>query len=226
MRKRVIDFLCRNKLLNWMLPLFHYLIGHSRIVGGRSNNDIKTSNASLYRSKLWFRKGTNNILEIGENTTITNSEVVFYGSNNRVSLGKNGFFNGLKIIVEGDNCKVRIGDDGFILGATQIYVVDGSTFSMGNGCMFSDVIDIRTTDNHCILDKKTNKRINPEENVVIGNKVWVGHGVTILKGSELADGVIVGAASCITRKHTIPCSVVVGNPGREIKYDVDWKMER
>lgn len=226
MRKKIINYLYYNKLLRWALPFFHLFVGHSRIVGNRNNNRITTKNANLYRSKVWLRKGANNILDIGENSSISNSEVIFFGDNNTVILGANGFYNGLRIIVEGDNCQVVFGSDGFIMGSTQIYVVDGSAFSAGNGCMFSDSIDIRTTDNHCILDKTTHERINPEENVIIGNKVWIGHGVTILKGSVLADGVIVGAASCITRKHTTQCSIVAGNPGREIKHNVEWKMER
>lgn len=92
--------------------------------------------------------------------------------------------------------------------------------------MLSDHIDIRTTDNHSIIDRASGKRINYEEDVILHDKVWLCTGVKVLKGAELADGCIVGAGSVITRKHEHPNTVIVGNPGREIASGVDWKMER
>lgn len=53
--------------------------------------------------------------------------------------------------------------------------------------------------------------------IIIGNDVWVGDGVRILPNTNIADGAIIGAGSVI--KGIIPpFAVVVGNPGRVIKY--------
>lgn len=51
--------------------------------------------------------------------------------------------------------------------------------------------------------------------VVIGNNVWLGENVTILKGVEIGDNVIIGAGSIVTK--SIPSnSVAVGVPARVI----------
>ncbi|SFB94875.1 CatB-related O-acetyltransferase [Butyrivibrio sp. YAB3001] len=53
-------------------------------------------------------------------------------------------------------------------------------------------------------------------NIIIGNDVWTGHGVTVLSGVTIGDGCAIGARTVVT-KSVEPYSVVVGNPGRVIK---------
>ena len=51
---------------------------------------------------------------------------------------------------------------------------------------------------------------------VVGNDVWIGHGVTVLPGVRIGDGAIVGAASVVTAD--VPdYGVVGGNPARLIR---------
>lgn len=52
--------------------------------------------------------------------------------------------------------------------------------------------------------------------VVIGNDVWIGYGVTILSGVTIGDGAVLGA-NCVIAKNVAPYSIVVGNPGVEVK---------
>ena len=51
----------------------------------------------------------------------------------------------------------------------------------------------------------------------IGNDVWVGANVTILKGVSIGNGAIIGAGSVVT-KDVEPFSIVVGTPAKHIKY--------
>ena len=53
--------------------------------------------------------------------------------------------------------------------------------------------------------------------IVIGNDVWIGYGATILSGVSIGDGAVIGAMSVVATNIT-PCSVVVGNPAKRIKY--------
>ena len=172
------------------------------------------------------REGHENTVILGTNTFMSNSKLLIKGSNNIVEIGSDGFINGLVITVEGDNNKVHIGDKVFVLDDTRMIAVDGSTLYIGNECMFSDRIDIRTTDNHAIIDMDTSKRINFEEDITIGDKVWIGTRVNILKGSVIPDGAIVGARSVVTKQFLRENTVVVGNPARAIKDNVRWTMER
>lgn len=53
--------------------------------------------------------------------------------------------------------------------------------------------------------------------IVIGNDVWIGANVTILKGVTIGKGAVIGAGSVVTKD--IPeYAVVVGNPGRVIRF--------
>ena len=51
---------------------------------------------------------------------------------------------------------------------------------------------------------------------VIGNDVWIGQGATILPGTRLEDGVIVGAGA-VVHGHVPPYQIVAGNPARVVR---------
>lgn len=51
---------------------------------------------------------------------------------------------------------------------------------------------------------------------IIGNDVWIGANVTILRGVKIGDGAVVGAGSVVS-KDVAPYSVVGGLPAKEIK---------
>lgn len=56
-----------------------------------------------------------------------------------------------------------------------------------------------------------------ETPLVIGNDVWIGANVTILRGVTIGDGAVIGGGSVVT-KNIPPYAIVVGNPGRVLKY--------
>ena len=86
--------------------------------------------------------------------------------------------------------------------------------------MFSFGIFVRTADPHLIYDSTTKGRINPSASVFIGDHVWVGQDVLILKGTRIGSGSIVGGATCIAGK-MIPSNVTIGgNPARIIRENV------
>lgn len=225
MRLKIISILNQYYFLHWILWIFHITIGRNRIKGLKGNT-FDSKNSNIYHNTFNYSNGKNNKIIVDSNNIITNSRVLFKGSNNKVYIGKNGFVNGLELILEGDNNNVIIGDEIFILDDTRFYVLDGSTLKIGKHCMLSDRIEVRTSDHHSIIDIATGKRINYEEDIIIGDDVWIGSGVTILKGSEIANGCIVGAKSLITDKYKNENTIIVGSPGREIKSNVEWRMDR
>ena len=81
------------------------------------------------------------------------------------------------------------------------------------------------SDNHSIIDVASGKRINPSRPITIGDHVWVGQEVTILKGTAIGSHSIVGAGS-IVRGVVPPNTLVAGSPARVIRSGVTWDRRR
>lgn len=58
--------------------------------------------------------------------------------------------------------------------------------------------------------------------IKIGNHVWIGTRVTILKGVTIGDNAIIAAGSVVT-KDVPNNTVVAGVPAKVIKTDINWK---
>ncbi len=56
--------------------------------------------------------------------------------------------------------------------------------------------------------------------IIIGENVWIGENARICKGVSIGDNSIVGACSVVT-KDIPPNAIVVGNPARIVKVDID-----
>ena len=56
--------------------------------------------------------------------------------------------------------------------------------------------------------------------VTIGSDVWIGYGATILAGTRIGDGCIIGA-NAVVRGHVPPYSIYGGNPGAVVRQRFD-----
>jgi acetyltransferase-like isoleucine patch superfamily enzyme len=167
-------------------------------------------------------KGKNNVIEVAPGAHLYNVSIAIRGNNNKlfISKGKEGFSARIELI--GDNNSISIGDIEGMFN-TAITATNGRRIIIGKECVFSDQITISTTDHHPIFDQK-GERLNPDQDVVIGDRVWIGRGVDILKGSVIGSDVVIGAKSVVTG--TIPPnSVAVGAPARVVKRDIIWRIQ-
>jgi len=86
--------------------------------------------------------------------------------------------------------------------------------------MFADGLDLRTSDGHIIM--KEGEQINHPKDVLIGDRVWIGKDVAVLKGVEIGSGAVVGIRSIVT-KDIESGTVNVGIPAKKIRDGVYWK---
>ncbi len=66
-------------------------------------------------------------------------------------------------------------------------------------------------------NKLIREQAHNKQPIMIGNDVWIGANVTILKGVNIGDGAVIGAGSVVT-KDVPKYGIAVGNPARIIKY--------
>lgn len=102
--------------------------------------------------------------------------------------------------------RVSIGDDVLVSWGCQI--VDHDSHALDWADRASDVSD-------WYRGSKDWSKV-PCAPVVIGNRVWIGFNVLVLKGVHIGDGAVVAAGSVVTRD--VPAnSLVGGNPARVIR---------
>ena len=58
--------------------------------------------------------------------------------------------------------------------------------------------------------------------VSIGSKVWISHGVSVLKGVSIPSGCIVGARSLVTGGKFTERSLIAGAPAMVCKENIEW----
>lgn len=103
----------------------------------------------------------------------------------------------------------------------------GKNFFMNQACTFMDRGGIEIGDDVFIGPKCNLTTINHDYNpynrrstfckgIKIGNRVWLGIGVTICPGVRIGDNSIIAAGSVVTKD--VPANVIVGgNPARVLK---------
>jgi acetyltransferase-like isoleucine patch superfamily enzyme len=91
-----------------------------------------------------------------------------------------------------------------------------SSVSIGCDCIIAWDVFITDSDWHEVLGSN---RIAP---VSIGDKVWISHGVSVLKGAFIANGSIVAAKSLVAGKFEIEKSLIAGIPAKVIKSNMEW----
>ncbi len=170
--------------------------------------------------------GTNNTVVIEDDVFLKNINIEITGRNNKVIVRKGTkFYNNGKISIYGNNNLVDIGENTYNIGSIFILVQeDNNKIITGEHCMFAQDTFIRNSDSHSILSHE-GKRINPSKDVILGKHVWVGYGVTILKGTILGDNCIVGTQAVISGNHPQPGCIYAGNPARLVKENINWTYE-
>jgi acetyltransferase-like isoleucine patch superfamily enzyme len=120
---------------------------------------------------------------------------------------------------------INIGENFSCNGCSMFVSPDEGNITIGNDVMFSSGITMMISDAHVIINKKTNKIINRNKDIIIGNHVWVGMNATILKGTILSDGSIVGISAVVSHRFYNRDIVIAGNPARIVKKGISWSRE-
>lgn len=88
--------------------------------------------------------------------------------------------------------------------------------SIGTHCLIGDMTSIIDCDFHEVDPSKRGAGIGPIEPVSIGDNVWIGGRVLILRGVSIGNNSVIGAGSIVT-KSIPPNSLAVGIPAKVIR---------
>ena len=176
---------------------------YARFSSLRNHNKILISKSADLSNCSFIISGKSNIIQIGNNCSLNG--VVFYmnNSDNTINIG-----NYVKVNASKD-CPTRFN------------ACNGCSITIGDDCLFSNNIEVHTSDYHPIYSGK--EKMCYSKSVVIGAHSWIGLRSVILKGVELAPNTIVGACSIVTRPNKKPYSAIAGNPAHEVKENVSWR---
>lgn len=142
-------------------------------------------------------------IEMGANSKIEVNDSFFIHSNCDVLLHKNAeLFLGSGYINKG--CRIR----------------SHHKITIGNGVAIGENFYIIDDDYHKVLNEDHIKQY--DKTIKIGNKVWIGANVTVLKGVTIGDGAVIAAGS-VVNKDIPPNTLAGGVPAKVIKENIKWK---
>lgn len=187
-------------------------------------NKVLLSNALLRNSSIRINGHDNNIV-IGNHVYLTNLHILITGNNNNITINDSVVGDQVDICVEDNKNTISIGAHTKFAGKIHLACTESTSISIGEDCLFSSEIVIRTGDSHSILDK-SGERINPAVSVKIGDHVWVGHRAMITKGSVIGEDTVVGTGAIVTKKFTQSNVVLAGVPAKVVSEGIYWNISR
>jgi acetyltransferase-like isoleucine patch superfamily enzyme len=197
---------------------FHGLEGNALSVG-----------ASTLRDSSITVKGKDNSIEIGSGCSIEGLRIEILGDGNQVRIGNSLRVRHVEIHVEDAGCRVELESDSTFWGAQQglirMVANEGTALRIGRDCLVGRSVNLRTGDGHSIVDLD-GRRLNPSQDVSVGDHVWVGERVTVLKGAVVGDHCVVGADSVVTKALPESNCTLAGSPAVVLKRGTDWLGER
>jgi acetyltransferase-like isoleucine patch superfamily enzyme len=93
----------------------------------------------------------------------------------------------------------------------------------GAGCMISWQVQIMDSDLHKVVSTLDLRHLNPDEPVDIGEHVWLGSRVTVLKGTRIGTGSVVATGAVCAGDLSLGNAVYGGVPARMIRKGVAWQ---
>ncbi|MHC1682481.1 MAG: DapH/DapD/GlmU-related protein [Clostridiaceae bacterium] len=171
----------------------------------------------------------NNYISTNEQNLIVGENVVFsqqtiFNGDGSVVIGDNVMFGyylaphfyGFHELIQArtKESSIKIGNNTKL--SNDITLISVKSIEVGENCLIGDRVTIYDFDGHELNPLERTNSEGKSGAIIIGNNVWIGSMVTILKGVSIGENSIVGANSVVT--NNIPKnSIVVGNPARIVK---------
>jgi maltose O-acetyltransferase len=138
------------------------------------------------------------------------------GSGNSLGYGMSPMMGSGTILIQArtPQASITIGEGN--LTSNNISIVANDSIAIGDHCQMGDLVAIYDSDFHEINPATRNRTAGPSAPVRIGNNVWLGSRVMVLKGVSIGDNSVIAAMSVVTRS-VPPNSLAAGIPAKVIR---------
>lgn len=174
------------------------------------------------RRFLWLEKGRHRRLIVGkhvrfnvpvrgdgEGTLIIGNRNLFgYRPAPRLGTGE------ILLQARHPSATLTIGDANIF--SNNVSIVANGEIAIGFGCQIGDQVSVYDCDFHEINPQTRCQSVGPVRPVSIGNNVWLGSRVMVLKGVTIGENSVVAAMSVVTKSVPANC-IVGGNPAKIIR---------
>ena len=184
-------------------------------------NEVRIVDSSVNNSSVYVSHSDNVVMV--DRALVEDSLITIEGVGNRLEIEEGVKLRKTRLIIRGHSCIVKIGKNTSFGQIRIVNVGERNVVEIGEGCLFADNIELWASDTHSIYDDKGNF-INPEKPIKIGDNVWVGSFVKILKGVTIENGAVIGMNSLVT-KDIRSNTLNVGSPAQCVKENIHWKLE-
>lgn len=167
-------------------------------------------------------KGDGNFIKIDQGCVLESACIVI-GSNCVIYLGADSKLRSIDIYCASD-CQIDIGRKVSCTWRSRVYAHEPSNISIGDRCLIANNVSIMSSDMHSIVDLETGVRINPAEDIVIGEHVWLASSVKVMKGVKIGNDTVIGAGSVVTKDIPKNC-VAAGAPAVVVRSHTNWNIE-
>lgn len=134
---------------------------------------------------------------------------------------KGGEFNSYGFVRIARTCKVYVAGKISIGNGTYLnpntILFSRTSITIGEQCAISWNCQIVDDDFHSIDCER-----NSAKDIFIGNRVWIGANVQILKGVRIGNGAVIAAGSIVTKDIPEQC-LAAGVPAKIIRQNIAWK---
>lgn len=117
------------------------------------------------------------------------------------------------------NGRLNIGSCSINSGAV---IICAYKMTIGNGCLIARHCMISDSDHHQVLNDEGEIANHPRE-VIIGDNVWLGVKSTVMRGTKIKSGSVVGANSIVMGR-VKEKTLVMNEPAREFS-KINWSQE-
>lgn len=115
-----------------------------------------------------------------------------------------------------DTALIAIGEK-TVLNNRATLISEGASICIGKRCLIGPELHVIDTNAHELAIERRHMADQSPEAVAIGDDVFIGARVTILKGSRIGDGCVIAAGSVVIPGFVAPAmSIVAGNPARVV----------